>query len=107
MPTRVWRGAWAFRAGSLCVVLVGLGITKVDQNPIAHVLRYAFQSYPRRTTLRPVAALSAVQRHPVEILTSGLSAYRSTGATLHIPFFFACLARSLLSLAIRRCMALD
>ena len=52
MPTRVCRGAWVFRAaysgdqlqpcahGSLCVVLVGLGIPEVDQDPIAHVLRY-------------------------------------------------------------------
>ena len=26
--------------GALCVVLVCLGITKVDQHPVAHVLRY-------------------------------------------------------------------
>jgi hypothetical protein len=26
--------------GSLCVVLVGLGIPEVDQDPVAHVLRY-------------------------------------------------------------------
>ena len=26
--------------GPLCVVLVGLGIAEVDQDPVAHVLRY-------------------------------------------------------------------
>ena len=52
MPTRVWRAAWVFSApdccdqlqpcahGSLCVVLVGLRIPEVNQNSIAHVLRY-------------------------------------------------------------------
>ena len=52
MPTRVCRGAWVFRSltaadqlqprshGSLCVVLMGLRIAEVDQDPIAHVLRY-------------------------------------------------------------------
>ena len=51
MPTRVCRGAWVFRAAycsdqlqprahsPLCVVLVGLRIAEVDQDPIAHVLR--------------------------------------------------------------------
>ena len=52
MPTRVWRGAWVFRVayrshqlqpcahGPLCVVLVRLGVAEVDQDPVAHVLRY-------------------------------------------------------------------
>ena len=45
MPTRVWSGAWVFRApttcahGQLCVVLMGLGIPEIHQHPVAHVLR--------------------------------------------------------------------
>ena len=50
MPTRVWRAACVFRLlyrsdqfqprshGPLCVVLVRLGITEVDENAVTHVL---------------------------------------------------------------------
>ena len=52
MPMRVCRAAWVFRAthsrnqlqpcadGPLGVVLVSVRIPEVDQNPVAHVLRY-------------------------------------------------------------------
>ena len=51
MPTRVCRGAWVLSAAdrsdqlqpcahsTLCVVLVGLRVAEVDQDPVAHVLR--------------------------------------------------------------------
>ena len=50
MPTRVCRGAWVFRHlqphqlqpcphSPLCVVLMGLGVTEIHQDTVAHVLR--------------------------------------------------------------------
>ena len=32
--------------GSLCVILVGLGIAEVDQHPVAHVFRYEAAEAP-------------------------------------------------------------
>ena len=51
MPTRVCRAEWVFRSlycnnqlkprsHPLCIVLVGLGVTQIDQHPVPHVLRY-------------------------------------------------------------------
>jgi tetratricopeptide (TPR) repeat protein len=41
-----------------------------------------------------VLTMTAKAADAIQMLTSALSAYRSTGATLHVPFFFACLASS-------------
>jgi predicted ATPase len=44
--------------------------------------------------LGTVATMTGEAANAVQMLTSGLSAYRSTGATLHIPYYLACLANS-------------